>query len=189
MPGKETARRRAKGLDERQKEEVTLTEETPEPGTSRGASTPPAPRRGVLSYRRRSYCLLWLWSLCCNLGISGWAPLRGAGWAGGLRDLHAHRWWVLGETMTVSGMGASRGAQTVQTCVTAGCWDGGIKPHNLSHLLPALHTIFEGRKWLGRIRVLRLFFDLWPAEGRGGPGGWRMPCRARNTTGTTPRSA
>lgn len=49
MPGKETARRRAKGLDEREKEDVTPAEETPEPGTSRGASIPACSQeRGAL---------------------------------------------------------------------------------------------------------------------------------------------
>lgn len=80
----------------------------------------------MLSYRRRSCCLLRLRSLCRSLGISSRALLRGAGRAGGLRDLPAHRRWALGETMLVRGTTAPHGAQTVQTQVTVGCWDGGV---------------------------------------------------------------
>lgn len=51
----------------------------------------------MLSYRRRSCCLLWLRSLCRSPRISGRTVLRGAGWSRGLWDLPARRWWALGE--------------------------------------------------------------------------------------------
>lgn len=168
MPGKETARWRAKGLDEREK--MSRQPKRPPSQVPQWRKHPACLRTGLLSYQRRSSCLLQLRSLWCSLGISRWALLRGAG---GLRVLPAHCCWVLGEPHW-------SGAQTVQTWVTAGCWDWwGVKTHNLRCSLTALCTIFAGNKWLGKIRVLWLFFDPWlalPSEGRRRPRGWPIAC-------------
>lgn len=149
-----------------EEEDVTVAAETPTPGTSGAGDPLPAPEWAALL----PASLLPARALHplpqpgdprpgCPEGCQ---PLWGA--PGPSRSLPEGP----GETTAVRGTAAN-------SANWGHCWvlGWGVKTYNRRRLLLVLRSIFGGWKWPGSIR----------------PEGWLLPCRVRNTTGVTPRSA